>query len=84
MALFITSIVHIVSWRWQHIGGLDALIASLFFLWPAWANRWTRTGIGLYIMILFGYGNVKYLLLLYPFIFEEMTTTWKAKPRNRL
>lgn len=71
MALSLTSIVPILIWRWQHIGGLAVIGASLWYLAPAWATRWTRSGIGLYIIILLGYGNLKYLLLLYPFIFEE-------------
>ena len=57
-----------LQWRWEHLGR-RALIALPFSLFPAWLHPWTWKGLLLAAVILFGYGNSKYLLLDLLFLF---------------
>jgi hypothetical protein len=63
-----------LGWRWKHLGH-NAVKALPLYLFPAWLRPWTWRGIALAIVIIIGYGNIKYLLLDLLFLFpvrEEM------------
>jgi hypothetical protein len=57
-----------LCWRWEHLGR-RALAACPFYLFPAWLRPWTWKGLLLAALIIFGFGNSKYLLLDLLFLF---------------
>jgi hypothetical protein len=57
-----------IHWRWEHVGRA-AVTALPFYLFPAWLRAWTWRGALLAGVILFGFGNIKYLLLDLLFLF---------------
>jgi hypothetical protein len=57
-----------LGWRWKHLGH-KAVKALPFYLFPAYLRPWTWRGIVLAIVIIIGYGNIKYLLLDLLFLF---------------
>jgi hypothetical protein len=57
-----------LGWRWDHLGR-KALKALPFYLFPAYLRPWAWQGIVLAVIILIGYGNIKYLLLDLLFLF---------------
>jgi hypothetical protein len=57
-----------LGWRWKHLGH-KAVKALPFYLFPAYLRPWTRRGIALAMVIVLGYGNIKYLLLDLLFLF---------------
>jgi hypothetical protein len=66
-ATLIQKAVRPLAWRWQHIG--RASVSALWlYLFPAYCMRWTWQAVMLLILVIIGYGNIKYLLLILPFI----------------
>jgi hypothetical protein len=61
-------LLHTLEWRWKRLGR-NAVKALPFYLCPAWLRPWTWKGIILAVVIIFGYGNIKYLLLDLLFLF---------------
>jgi hypothetical protein len=57
-----------LGWRWTHLGR-KAVKALPFYLFPVWLRPWAWRGIALAVVIIIGYGNIKYLLLDLLFIF---------------
>jgi hypothetical protein len=57
-----------LRWRWKHLGH-KAVKALPFYLFPAWLRPWTWRGIALAVVIVIGYGQIKYLLLDLLFLF---------------
>ena len=72
-----------VRWRWTHVGR-GALKALPFYLFPAWLRSWSWKGVLLAGVILFGFGNIKYLLLDLLFVFpvQEERTVWGEGDRD--
>lgn len=68
MEFFITSTLHSLVWRWQHITQ-PTLWALWFYLFPVAGVHWQRRGWLLCLIILVGYGNIKYLLMVLFFLF---------------
>lgn len=68
MGLPLASMLGALMWRWKHITQA-ALLAGTLYLFPAWCSRWSWNGIILLIIILAGYGNMKYLLLMLPMLY---------------
>ena len=67
-----------LRWRWEHLGS-KAVKALLFYLFPVYARPWLWQGIALAVIIIFGYGNIKYLLLDLLFVFpvrQEEGMSW--------
>ena len=70
---------HTLFWRWHHIGQ-QTLLALPWYLFPVYCSRWSWMGWGILGIILGGYGNVKYVLLLFPFLFEVVDDVNHAIP----
>lgn len=62
-----------VAWRWRHIS-LPGLWALPVWTFPAWTSGLSLMTIVVTIGIVLGYGNLKYFLLMFPFVFHLRTT----------
>jgi len=67
-------LVGTLRWRWAHLGR-NAAQALPLYVFPTYLRPWTWQGIVLAGMMVFGYGNMKYLLFdllfVFPVIEEE-------------
>lgn len=50
--------------------GTQCAGALWFYLFPAYCQRWAWSGYGLLFLVLLGYGNSKYFLLIFPLLYE--------------
>lgn len=71
MAISFTAILSALTWRWEYLGQA-AMSAAWFYLFPTYVFRWPGKGYLLFGVILGGYGNMKYFLLLLLFLFNEV------------
>lgn len=69
MEFSLTAILHTLKWRWNHLGKIASL-ALPFYLFPAYTVRWQWQGYALGGLMILGYGTIKYLLLILPFLME--------------
>lgn len=74
VSTFIGQIRRALSWRWRHLGEAAAC-AVWVYLFPAYCTRWRWEALVLLIVVMLGYGNIKYMLLCLPFILAD-------KPNN--
>jgi hypothetical protein len=70
-AVVALKILRTLSWRWTHVGQAAAS-AAWFYLFPAYCRRWTVSGCLVWLIVLLGYGNVKYWLLALLFAFPVL------------
>jgi hypothetical protein len=64
---------HSLKWRWVHLS-CASLKAIPFYLFPLWCISWHPYAYFILAGILVGYGNIKYLLLVIPFMFQITTS----------